>query len=115
MAPLFLRDTNRFGYIGRRRPPQVMARFARLTMGETALSVVTYGELVFGVEKQAARTREFDVLDEIVHLLPILPLHPQAGRIYGKIRAFLDTRCEAIGANEYCIAAHAQALDVTLV
>ncbi len=115
MAPRFLLDTNTISYIGRRRPPEVMASFDRLPTGAAAMSVVTYGELIFGAEKRAVRTQALRILDEISQLLPVLPLPPEAALIYGRIRAALETRGETIGANDYWIAAHAQALDMTLV
>lgn len=115
MAPRFLLDTNTFIYVRRRRPPQVMARFDTLKFGETALSVVTYGELIFGAEKSDERARSFSELEEFAALIPILPLPPEAASIYGLIRATLEARGETIGSNDYWIAAHAKALDVTLV
>jgi tRNA(fMet)-specific endonuclease VapC len=115
MAPRFLLDTNTISYIGRRRPPEVMASFRRLPTGEAAISVVTYGELIFGAEKKAVRTKALRVLDEISQLMPVLPLPPEAALIYGRIRAALEARGETISANDSWIAAHAQALDMTLV
>jgi tRNA(fMet)-specific endonuclease VapC len=115
MEPRFLLDTNTFIYIRRRRPPQVMARFDRLRVGETALSVVSYGELIFGIQKSASPTQEFAKLEEISALIPVLPLPAAAGPIYGNIRATLEARGETIGSNDFWIAAHAKALDLTLV
>jgi tRNA(fMet)-specific endonuclease VapC len=42
----FLLDTNVCIHIRRRRPPEVLARFQRLKLGEAVLSVITYGELL---------------------------------------------------------------------
>lgn len=115
MALRFLLDTNTFIYIRRRRPPQVLARFDRLKIGEAALSVVSYGELTFGVEKRPVPAKGFATLQEISAFIPILPLPVSAGPIYGSIRASLEARGEMIGSNDFWIAAHAKALDLTLV
>lgn len=115
MAPRFLLDTNIFIYVRRRRPPQVMARFDKLRVGEAALSVITYGELILGAEKSVDRTKQMAELDGLTVLIPVLPLPPDAARIYGAIRATLQARGEMIGSNDFWIAAHTMALDLTLV
>lgn len=51
MDARFLLDTNICIYIRRQRPPEVLARFRRLKPGEAVISVITYGELVYGVAK----------------------------------------------------------------
>jgi tRNA(fMet)-specific endonuclease VapC len=115
MAPRFLLDTNTFIYIRRSRPPLVRAHFEKLESGEAAISIITYGELVYGVEKSAARARSFTELDELAALVPVLSLPKEAGRTYGAIRGALEAKGEIIGANDLWIAAHAKALDLTLV
>ena len=115
MEARFLLDTNICIYIRRQQPAQVMARFRRLKAGEAALSVVTYGELLYGAEKSPTRTRAFRELDELASMMQVLPLPPEAARMYGSIRAALEARGEMIGANDVWIAAHAKATDLTLV
>jgi hypothetical protein len=56
MDARFLLDTTICIYIRRRRPPEVLARFRRLRPGEAVISVITYGELAYEVEKNAATT-----------------------------------------------------------
>ena len=115
MEARFLLDTNICIYIRRQQPAQVMARFRRLKAGEAALSVVTYGELLYGAEKSPTRTRAFRELDELASMMQVLPLPPEAARMYGSIRAVLEAGGEMIGANDVWIAAHAKATDLTLV
>ena len=115
MEARFLLDTNICIYIRRQQPAQVMARFRRLKAGEAALSVVTYGELLYGAEKSPTRTRAFRELDELASMMQVLPIPPEAARMYGSIRAALEARGEMIGANDVWIAAHAKATDLTLV
>ena len=115
MTPRFLLDTNTVIYIRRRRPLEVRVHFDKLKSGEAAISIITYGELVYGVEKSAARARSFTELEELAALVPVLPLPTEAGRIYGAIRGALEAKGEIIGANDLWIAAHAKAMDLTLV
>jgi len=111
----YLLDTNICIYIRRRRPQEVLARFEKLQPGEAALSVITYGELLYGVEKSPARTRSMEALRELMTYLPVLPLPPEVGEAYGAIRVGLEARGEVIGNNDLWIAAHAKAAKLTLV
>jgi tRNA(fMet)-specific endonuclease VapC len=115
MDARYLLDTNICIHIRRQRPPQVLARFQRLTPGEAVMSVITYGELVYGVEKSRFREQAIRQLNEVAALLPVMPLPLQAGEHYGAIRAALEIRGEVIGNNDLWIAAHAQAAKLTLV
>jgi len=62
MDARFLLDTNICIYIRRERPPEVLARFRRLTPGEAVISVITYGELMYGVEKSRFANKLLDSL-----------------------------------------------------
>lgn len=115
IKPRFLLDTNTCIYIRRRRPQEVVERFAKLKPGEAALSVITYGELAFGCEKGPAPARARRDLEELTHLIPVESLPSDAGPIYGSIRAVLGARGELIGGNDTWIAAHALAADLIVV
>ena len=115
MDARFLLDTNICIYIRRRRPPGLLARFERLKLGEAVLSVITYGELIYGVEKSQFREQATKQLAELAGLVPIMALPPQVGEFYGAIRASLEARGEIIGNNDLWIAAHAKAAGLTLV
>ncbi len=51
-----------------------MRRFRKLRPGEAALSVITYGELLYGAAKSAQRVLALERLRELVTLLPALSL-----------------------------------------
>jgi len=115
MNARFLLDTNICIHIRRRRPPAVLARFQRLKPGEAVLSVITYGELIYGVEKSQFRQQATKQLTELAGLVPIMALPLQAGEFYGAIRSALEAKGEMIGNNDLWIAAHAKAVGLTLV
>jgi tRNA(fMet)-specific endonuclease VapC len=115
MDARFLLDTNICIHIRRRRPPTVLARFQQLQPGEAVLSVITYGELVYGAEKSQFREQARKQLAELAGLLPIMALPSRAGEFYGSIRASLETKGEVIGNNDLWIAAHATAARLVLV
>ena len=115
MDARFLLDTNICIHIRRQRPPEVLARFQRLKPGEAVLSVITYGELIYGVEKSQFREQATKQLTELEGLIPVMELPLQAGQFYAAIRAALEAKGETIGNNDLWIAAHAKAAGLTLV
>jgi len=115
METSYLLDTNICIYIRDKRPEKVLRRFLTLRPGEAAISVITYGELLYGAWKSTRRPAALERLHELVNLLPALPLPESAAESYGVIRAELETRGELIGNNDLWIAAHAMAAGLTLV
>lgn len=115
MAPRFLLDTDIFIYIRQNRPEEVSRRFRRLRPDEAAISVITFGELLYGAAKSGHHTDALRRLRELTDLLPILPLPEGAAEVYGEVRAELESKGEMIGNNDLWIAAHALAAGLTLV
>ena len=118
METRFLLDTNTLIYIRRHRPASVLARFQKLSYGEAAFSVITFGELAYGAAKSVRRSEALAQLDELRSALPIIALPETAAEIYGAIRADLEDlegRGQQIGSNDLWIAAHALAANLILV
>ncbi len=115
MEARFLLDTNICIYIRRKKPEEVLRRFRTLKQGEAALSVITFGELVYGAEKSAQRAAALEVLRELARVLPVMGLPETAAEAYGTIRAELERKGQMIGNNDLWIAAHAKAEGLTLV
>ena len=115
MDPRFLLDTNICIHIRQQKPPEVLARFKRLKPGEAVVSVITYGELIYGAEKSQFREQAIRQLSELAGLMPVMELPPQAGQFYGAIRAALEANGEIIGNNDLWIAAHAKSAGLILV
>jgi tRNA(fMet)-specific endonuclease VapC len=115
IKPRYLLDTDTFVYIRRGRPPKARARFDQLEPGEAVISIITYGELIYGIEKKQVGPEPMRRLQELTELIQVMTLPPQAARVYGAMRAELSSRGELIGANDLWIAAHAQAENLTLV
>lgn len=111
----YLLDTNICIYIAKRRPPEVAGRFDRLQPGEVGLSIITYGELLFGAEKSQHAQQVADRLERFVELVPVLRLPDESPRYYARIRADLERAGTPIGANDLWIAAHALASELILV
>lgn len=111
----YLIDTDTFIYLRNHRPPQVMELFSSLEVNSAVISVVTYGELFRGCERSDFKQRNHHQLQQLIHLIPVQPLPINAGMEYGKLRTMLEKQGNIIGANDLWIAAHAMALNLTLV
>jgi tRNA(fMet)-specific endonuclease VapC len=113
--PIYLLDTNVCIYIRRERPQSVLERFKELPPGSTAISVVTYGEIVYGICKSSEPHKGMRVLEALTILIPVLPMATGVAQTYGTIRADLALRGQLIGNNDLWIAAHAKNLGLTVV
>ncbi|MDR0246933.1 MAG: type II toxin-antitoxin system VapC family toxin [Burkholderiales bacterium] len=115
MVARYLLDTNICIYIQRKRPPEVLARFKKLKPGEAMISVITWGELLYGAEKSAHRSNVLGILREFAALIPVAQMTEDVGRVYGMIRSELEIKGQPIGNNDLWIAAHAKACGLSLV
>ncbi len=115
MLARYLLDTNICIYIQRQRPPAVLERFRRLEPGEAVISLITWGELAYGAEKSRQRDKVLALLEELVTMLPVMPLPETTGQAHGAIRAALEAKGEPIGNNDLWIAAHAKAAGLIVV
>ncbi|MBU2601064.1 MAG: type II toxin-antitoxin system VapC family toxin [Actinobacteria bacterium] len=114
MRPAYLLDTNMCIYLMKHRPPQVAARFAECYVGEVVISAITLAELEYGVACSGpGLQRNRHALDRLLDDIPALPFDASAAHAYGPIRQ--ATRDRTRDALDKLIAAHAVALDVTLV
>ena len=112
---MFLLDTNICIYIIRKKPPTVLQRFESLPLGAVAMSLVTYGELEYGALKSQNKQQALAVLQELQHYIPVLGMEAEVAAEYAAIRQLLESKGTPIGNNDLWIAAHARALDLTLV
>lgn len=113
--PRYLLDTNICIYIKNHRPAEVLARFSKLPPGMVAMSAITYGELCLGAEKSSKPKETRHILEQLVSLIPVLPLDEAASIHYGKIRQQLQASGQPIGNNDLWIASLALANKLILV
>ena len=110
----YLLDTDICIYVINVRPPGVLERFLAHEVDGLGVSAVTVGELYFGVRKSGSR-RNLLLLDKFLAPLEVADYGPDAARAYGELRSTLEKKGTPIGPFDTQIAAHALALDVTLV
>ncbi|RDI36645.1 type II toxin-antitoxin system tRNA(fMet)-specific endonuclease VapC [Aquicella lusitana] len=111
----YLLDTNICIYIAKQKPATVMKKFEELEVGQVAMSVITYGELLYGANKSQSPDAAHSKLVELTTLIPALELNNEVAEHYGDIRRNLEKFGKPIGNNDLWIASHARALDVILV
>jgi len=115
MGLTYLLDTNICIYIAKYKPMSVLKRFEQIEYSELAMSIITYGELLFGAIKSQHTAIAQHKLQELSNLIPPLPLTIDVCTYYASVRAILEKNGQIIGGNDLWIAAHALALDIILV
>jgi tRNA(fMet)-specific endonuclease VapC len=110
----YLLDTNICIYVINARPPAVLERFLAHEADGVGISAITASELYWGVHKSGS-ARNLAALEKFLSPLTVLDYGLSAAQRYGELRAHLDRQGAPIGPLDQQIAAHALALDVTLV
>ncbi|MCP4257516.1 MAG: type II toxin-antitoxin system VapC family toxin, partial [Planctomycetes bacterium] len=115
MATRYLLDTNICIYIQRQKPGEVLVRFQKLKPGDAAISVITWGELLYGAEKSQQRKKALQLLEEFKTFVPVLPMPENAGKTYGTIRASLVSKGKPIGNIDLWIVVNVKAAAITYI
>ena len=110
----YMLDTNIVSDLIRSPQGKIADRIARVGEDQVGVSVVVAAELRFGAAKKKS-ARLSAQLEAILNSMDVLALEPPVDAIYGHLRADLEHRGKPIGANDLLIAAHALAMDLTLV
>jgi tRNA(fMet)-specific endonuclease VapC len=99
----------------RQQSPRLLEKVTSFPAGEIGLSSITVAELHYGVEHSQYRDQNRAALAQFLLPFDIADFDPAAAQAYGYIRTDLEARGMPIGALDTFIAAHALALQVTLV
>jgi tRNA(fMet)-specific endonuclease VapC len=109
-----LLDTNILSDLLRSPGGRVARRLALVGEATVCTSIVVACELRYGVAKKDSPKLSARV-ESLLETLEVLALDREADRRYAEIRLLLDRTGRPIGPNDLLIAAHALALDLTLV
>jgi tRNA(fMet)-specific endonuclease VapC len=112
---MYMLDTNICIYIIKKRPVSLLEKFNSIPMDNLCISVVTYAELEYGVERSSSKKMNQAIVEDFISHLTVAPWDMQAARQYGKIRASLEKKGTPIGNMDLLIAAHALSQNCTLV
>ena len=110
----YLLDTNTLSDLIRDPQGVVAGRITQYGEDSVCTSIIVAAELRFGAAKSRSQ-KLADRVDSILSALDVLPLEPPTDRHYGEIRQQLTREGKPIGPNDLLIAAHARALNLTVV
>jgi tRNA(fMet)-specific endonuclease VapC len=115
---LYLLDTNMVSYILKGKSPAARNRLEKVRFHkgqEAAISAITVGEILYGLEKIGAGQQRRKALDLFFSAISIYPWDQAAAEAYGRLRARQEALGKSLGAYDLQIAAHALALGAILV
>jgi tRNA(fMet)-specific endonuclease VapC len=114
MANLYLLDANIISALLKQPQGIVAEHIARVGADAVCTSIIVACELRYGAAKKGS-VQLSERVESLLESLEVLPLDKESDRRYAEIRLHLDQRGRPIGPNDLLIAAHALALDLTLV
>ena len=112
---MYMLDTNICIYILKKKPLAVLEKFKSVNPGQLCLSVITFAELAYGVEKSAQKAKNSQIVHAFTGNLLIRPWDMQAATHYAATRCFLEKDGKPIGPLDMMIAAHAMSIGATVV
>jgi tRNA(fMet)-specific endonuclease VapC len=110
----YMLDTNIFSHMVNNNMA-VLQAYAKATSGDISLSIISHGEILFGIQKQIPSASKLQRIKYLLEQIPIALLGDTVTTHYAKVRADLELAGQPIGPNDTWIAAHALSLGATLV
>lgn len=107
-------DTNTVSLLLRQHPA-VLRQVTAAPMAALCISVVTEGELLFGLAKRPAAKRLHAAVRELLRRVEVLPWETATAERYGTLRAGLARDGKVLGPLDLLIAAHALDRQAVLV
>jgi len=114
MTYQYLLDTNILSDLVRHPQGRIFQHIVDVGEDSVCTSIIVACELRFGVVKSGS-SRLVQQLERILEVLTVLPLESPVDEHYASIRTNLEQAGIPIGPNDLLIAAHALALDLTLI
>jgi tRNA(fMet)-specific endonuclease VapC len=110
----YMLDTNIFSHMVNNNTA-VLQAYAKVASDDTSLSVISHGEILFGIQKQIPSASKLLRIRYLLEQIPIALLADTVAAHYAKIRAELEVAGQPISPNDTWIAAHSLSLGATLV
>jgi tRNA(fMet)-specific endonuclease VapC len=115
MSRRYLLDTNVVSHIMQGRDAALLARLTQVPVGQVAMSSITLAELEYGLHRKGQPLRLRNALTQVLLRMDVLPWDEQVATCYGELCNSLETRGISLSDFDMMIAAHAVAVDITLV
>ncbi|MFZ1343450.1 type II toxin-antitoxin system tRNA(fMet)-specific endonuclease VapC [Thiothrix eikelboomii] len=112
---LYMLDTDTSSYIIKNRPESVRRRLAQVKPEQLCISIITYAELLYGVERSSSQQVNHEIVMDFVRRLLVQTWDEAAAEVYAKLRADLERVGQPIRGMDMQIAAHALSLQAILV
>ncbi len=93
----------------------MLTRLTQVPVGKVVISSVTLGELEYGLRRKGQPERLKNAMAQVLLRVDVLPWDEAVARCYGEFCTALETRGINLGDVDMMIAAHAVAVDATLV
>jgi tRNA(fMet)-specific endonuclease VapC len=84
-------------------------------MEQLCVSVVTYAELIYGVERSSSKRVNRPIIEDFIRHLDVMDWDTEAADQYGVVHAKLEAAGTPIGAMDMMIAAHAISIKAVLI
>ena len=111
----YMLDTDMCSYIIKEHPVSVLKHFQKLEMANICISIVSYAELMYGVERSSSKRINHSVIKDFVRHLDVMKWDMNAADAYAVIRTDLEAKGTPIGAMDTMIAAHSKSINTVLV
>jgi tRNA(fMet)-specific endonuclease VapC len=115
MTLRYMLDTNIVSHIMQGRDSALLARLSQVPIGQVVISSVTLAELEYGLHRKGQPVRLKNALFQVLLRMDVLPWDEDVARCYGALCSNLETQGINLSDFDMMIAAHAQAVNATLV
>ena len=112
---MYMLDTNAVIMAVRHKDWPIYEKIKAHLGKDLCISSITYGELVYGIEKSSAPERNRIAISQILLEIPVLSFDAKAAEHFGDIFADLERKRQRIGDRDMMIAGHARSLGYSLV
>lgn len=111
----YMMDTNICIYAIKNKPESVIRKILSQNPEDLCISVVTYAELMHGVEKSQAVEKNRIAMSLFLSAITVFDFDGEAAEAYGQIRAELERKGTPIDPMDLLIAGHARSQGLILV
>ncbi|MCH9698524.1 MAG: type II toxin-antitoxin system VapC family toxin [Gammaproteobacteria bacterium] len=111
----YMLDTDMCSYIIKQHPVSVLLHFQKLSMEQICISIISYAELMYGVERSSSKRINRPIIENFLRHLDVVEWGIAAADQYSVIRAELESKGNPIGAMDMLISAHAKSIKAVLV
>lgn len=110
----YMLDTNVISELMKNPRGKAAKRIARIGEDNICTSIIVAAELRYGCARKGSE-RLLKSVEDLLAEIDVLPFESPADAEYGNIRSELENAGKPVGANDFLIAAHAIAVNATVV